>query len=38
MADIAVVGYGNGIQLFQIKAINDLIRANDHNDTVSAEL
>ena len=33
MAENIVVGYGNGVQLFQRKAIIDLDRANDHSAT-----
>ena len=38
MADIIVVGYGNGVQLFHRKAIIDLDRANDHSATASISL
>ena len=38
MADIIVVGYGNGVQLFQRKAIIDLARANDHSVTALLSL
>ena len=33
MADNIVIGFGNGVQLFQRKAIIDIARANDHSVT-----
>ena len=33
IADIIVVGYGNGVQLFHRKAVIDLDRANGHSVT-----
>ena len=38
MEENIVVGYGNGVQLFQRKAIIDLDRANDHSVTALLSL
>ena len=38
MADIIVVGYGNGVQLFQRKTIIDIDKANYHSVTALLSL
>ena len=38
MADNIVVGYGNGVQLFQRKALIDLDKASDHSVTALLSL